>query len=197
MQFNVVLIDANGNTTTHSCTARRLPSSVDALLNVLDACGHSDLISRIENQASSHTLRCDSAYEDLQSDVDNDSFSDYSISAKIDDGDESDIFDDLEDGGTLYLQEAPSKTRDEDEGASDESGDGSDVALITIVVKVHGGDKSTVHVPVGTTVDAALSKSGVRIPAGASYAFNGNDISPNDKLSAGGMLTAAGKVLGG
>lgn len=197
MQFNVVFIDADDNKSTFPCTCRRLPTTVDALINVLDANGHNDLIERIENQAKSHTLVAGSPYEDLRSDVDAEDF-DYSISHKLEDGNEDDMFENLEDGDTLYLQEAPDPTADEEvSGDDDDAGDDTDVTLLSIIVKVHGGDKRTVHVPEGATVQDVLDKSGVRVPAGSSFAFNGNDVRATDRVGAGGMLSIAGKVTGG
>ena len=199
MQITVVLVDKSGKSSDFVCTPRRAPKNFDALLNTVDSAGHEALVSRLETMQGSHILSDDELdLKSLQEQVDADDL-DYCTLAEDVQGEDDSVFQNLADGGKLYLYELPNKTPAPVAApvAAKAAEVGGDANMLTIVVKVHGGDKRNVEVPYGTLVSDALAKSGIRIPAGASYAFGGTDIKGTDALQHGGMLTVAGKVTGG
>lgn len=207
MKLTIVLVSRGGHEQNFEMETRRAPRNLDALIEASYNAKHTVLTNVLENGGAAYILSfSENSADDLQSAVNNDEYSDLS-GCDLSIGEVEDLIEDNIDSGdneaTIYVYELP-ETMDEDEDEyededGDEDGDdaASDRELLTVVVKIHGGGKATVHVPHGTSFERVIQKSGLAMPAGASYAFNGNDVSPQDGVGAGGQLTAAGKVVGG
>lgn len=198
MKFKIVVVSKSGTSSSYDLKTRRTPNSLDALIEAAYNANNSDLVKILEEGEDSYNFCSNQiSAEDLRYAVDNDSqyeLDGYSL-------DRSDDIDDYiihcfdgknDDEVTFYVQELPDAAAEDE---SDESAEDSD--LLTVVLKIHGGEKRTVHVPAGTTFERVVAKSGMTMPAGASYAFNGNDVSLKDAVTSGGQLSAAGKVVGG